>query len=147
MKMPARLALTLALLAAAATPAAAQSSAKPPSYPKPDVLLSTSTDTVGTPIRYPGGTPHVSAYLLKMVPGQSTGWHKHEVPLFARVLSGELAVDYGDKGSKTYRAGDSFMEAMGIWHDGHVVGDAPARLLVVFMGSDTAKNTVMKPAK
>lgn len=129
----------LGLLAAA--PAAAQS------YPKPDVLLDTRTDTVGTPIRYPAGTAHVSSYLLTMVPGQSTGWHKHEVPLYARVLSGVLTVDYGPKGKKTYRAGDTFMEAMGIWHDGHVVGDKPAKLLVVFMGADGAKNTVMKPAK
>lgn len=139
-----RPAVAVALLAASAIPAAAQSASKT-AYPKPEVLLSTSTDTVGAPIRYPGGTPHVSAYMLTMVPGQTTGWHEHEAPLFAHILSGAIEVNYGDKGKKIYRAGDSFMEAMDWPHDGRVLGDKPARMLVVFMGSNTVKNTVMEP--
>lgn len=116
-----------------------------PKGPPPQQLLQTSTDTVGAPIRYPSGTARVSSYLLTMVPGQSTGWHRHDAPLYARVLSGTLTVDYGDRGKKTYRAGDTFMEAMDRWHDGHVVGDEPAKLLIVFMGADGVKNTEMKP--
>lgn len=112
-------------------------------YPAPEKLLETTADTVGTPIRYPEGTPRVSSYILTMVPGHATGWHRHEVPLYARVLDGVLTVDYGDKGTRIYRAGDTFMEAMGIAHNGRVVGDAPARLLIVFMGSDAAENTMV----
>lgn len=132
------IALALALLLADAGPALAQS------YPVPEKLLDTATDTVGAPIRYPAGTARVSSYILTMVPGQETGWHRHDAPLYARVLEGEIAVDYGDKGRKTYRAGDTFMEAMDIWHNGRVIGTAPAKLLVVFIGADGTANTEMR---
>lgn len=131
-------AVVLTLVLAVAGPAGAQS------YPVPEMLLDTATDTVGTPIRYPAGAAHVSSYILTMVPGQETGWHRHDAPLYARVLEGEIAVDYGDKGRKTYAAGDTFMEAMGIWHNGRVVGNRPAKLLVVFMGADGTENTEMR---
>ena len=42
-----------------------------------------------------------------MVPGQETGWHRHDVPLYARVLGGELEVDYGGGTVKRYRAGET----------------------------------------
>ena len=130
-----------ALLCIAASAATAQS------YPTPEKLLVTKSDTVGAPIRYPAGTPQVASYLLTMVPGQTTGWHRHDVPLYARMLGGAITVDYGNGVTKTYRAGDTFMEAMDIWHDGKVISDVPAKILVVFIGSDAAKNTVMKPKK
>lgn len=134
--------MRLAVLAAAAV--AAGCAANPSESPAPVKLIDTKVDTVGAPIRYPEGTAHVSSYVLTLVPGKATGWHRHDVPLYAHVLSGALTVDYGPKGSKTYRTGDTLMEAMDIWHNGHAIGDEPARLLIVFMGSDGAKNTVMR---
>lgn len=113
----------------------------------PEKLLDTMADTVGAPIRYPGGVARVSSFVLTMVPGQVTGWHRHDVPLYARVLSGSITVDYGERGKKTYTAGDTFMEAMDRWHNGHVVGDTAATLLIVFMGAEGAKNTVMRAPK
>lgn len=131
--------LTAALLATVlASTATAQT------YPKPETLLSTRTDTAGAQIRYPAGTAHVSSYLLTMVPGQSTGWHRHDVPLYARMLEGAIIVDYGDGLTKTYRAGDTFMEAMDRYHNGRVVGDATVRILIVFMGADGVANTELR---
>ncbi|MEA3276418.1 MAG: cupin domain-containing protein [Pseudomonadota bacterium] len=40
--------------------------------------------------------------------------------------------------------GDTFMEATGVWHKGRNTGDKPARILVVFMGSETASNVIRR---
>ena len=69
-----------------------------------------------------------------MVPGQSTGWPRRDVPIYARILAGSISVDYGDGVTKTYRAGNTFIESMGHGHNGHVVGDSEAKPLIILMG-------------
>ncbi|MEX2454559.1 MAG: cupin domain-containing protein [Rhodospirillaceae bacterium] len=133
-----RIAATILLSLTMAGPAGAQT------YPAPEPLLVTGADTVGAPIRYPAGTPRVSSYILTMVPGQETGWHRHDVPLYAHILQGILTVDYGDGVVKSYRTGDTFMESMDRYHNGRVEGAADAKLLIVFMGADGVPNTEMR---
>jgi quercetin dioxygenase-like cupin family protein len=133
-----RFAFTLVALPVLAYAAAAQDAA----YPlKP--LLSTSTTVMGEPIRYPRqGKAHVSAAIIALAPGARTVMHKHGVPLFAYILEGELTVDYGSHGKRTYRQGQSFMEAMNIAHFGVNTGTQPARLLAVYMGAKHAKDVI-----
>ncbi len=114
-------------------------------YPPLEVLLQGSETVLGQPIAYPGGTPVVTAAIVTMAPGQETGWHVHEVPLFAWMLDGELTVDYGPDGSRTYHAGDALLEAFRTRHNGRNTGTDAARLLAVFMGADGVANTVMEP--
>lgn len=108
-------------------------------------LLSTGTTILGEPLRYPSGEPHVTASIITLAPGQRTIPHKHGVPLFAYILSGELSVDYGEKGVRTYKAGDSLMEAMDVAHYGFNPGKEPVRLLAVYMGAKGAKD--VEPVK
>ena len=75
---------------------------------------------------------------------QETGWHRHDVPLYARVLGGELEVDYGGGTVKRYRAGDTFLEAMDRYHNGRVVGGGTVQILVVFMGAEGVSDTEMR---
>ena len=112
-------------------------------------VLSTGTTVTDEPIRYPSGTAHITAVELTFKPGQQTGWHIHPVPLFGYVLEGELTVDYGAKGKRTYRKGDALMEAMNEAHNGRNTGRRPLKLLVVFMGADGVPNTstASPPAK
>ena len=119
------------------------SMARPPeTLSKVDVLLSTQKTIIGQPISYPEQTPaKITAAMITMLPGQSTGWHKHDVPLFAYIIDGELTVDYGSHGKRVYRSGDTFMEAIEAPHDGTVTGQTPAKLLAVFMGAEGLKNT------
>ncbi len=107
-------------------------------------LLSGPTKTVvGEDIRYPGGLPaEVTAAVVTLPPGKKTGWHRHGVPLFGYILSGQLQVDYGDKGVRTYDAGDGLMEAMDQRHQGVNAGSEPVRLLVIYMGADGLKNVI-----
>ena len=108
-------------------------------------VLSTGTTVTDEPIRYPSGTPHITAVELTFKPGQQTGWHVHPIPLFGYVLEGELTVDYGAKGKRTYRKGDALMEAMNEAHNGRNTGRRPLKLLVVFMGADGVPNTSAAP--
>lgn len=136
----------LAACAALALAGAAAAQDAPPSYPPLDVLLSTGTTIVGQPFAYPGGAAKITAAIVTMVPGQETGWHRHEVPLFAQILEGELTVDYGPDGTKTYKAGDTLVEAFGTSHNGTNTGDGAVRLLAVFAGAEGAANTVADEA-
>ena len=136
-----RFAFTLAALTALASPAAAQDAA----YPL-EPLLSTGTTVMGEPIRYPRqGSAHINAAIIALAPGSRTIMHKHGVPLFAYILEGELTVDYGSHGKRTYRQGQSFMEAMNIAHFGENTGTQPARLLAVYMGAKHAKDVIPVP--
>jgi quercetin dioxygenase-like cupin family protein len=133
-----------ALAALAAVPALAQSlspalppAPPPPSYPAVP-LLSTGTTIVGEKIRYPSGDAHVTAAIVTLAPGARTVLHKHDVPLFAYILEGELTVDYGTHGKRTYTQGQSLMEAMAVPHFGVNSGDKTMRLIGVYMGADGA---------
>jgi quercetin dioxygenase-like cupin family protein len=67
-------------------------------------------------------------------PGAETGWHTHGVPLVGLILDGELTVDYGDKGQRTYKAGQSLAEAINIPHSGKNTGSGVMRLFAIYMG-------------
>lgn len=116
--------------------------------PKPQFteLLSTSKTVMGEPIVYPTATPaKLTAGIVRMAPGAETGWHTHGVPLAGLILNGELTVDYGDKGQRTYKAGQAFAEAINIPHSGKNTGSGVMRLFVIYMGAEGLPNSV--PAK
>ena len=126
----------------AAGRASAEDAALAKDYPAAP-LLSTSTTILGESIRYPRtGRAHVTAAIVTLAAGARTITHKHGVPLFAYILDGELTVDYGTRGTRTYRQGQSFMEAMAVDHFGVNNGSQPVRLLAVYMGAKHAKDVI-----
>lgn len=115
-------------------------------YPAARPILTSGTTVTGETIRYPtDGAAEITAAIVNVAPGQSTGWHRHGVPLFAYILAGNLTVDYGDKGKRDYKPGDGFLEAMDTTHDGHNGGTTPVSILVVYMGAKGAPQVL--PAK
>jgi quercetin dioxygenase-like cupin family protein len=114
----------LALAFVLVLPATAEESA-PLAYKNLLTPLFKGNETiVGQKIAYPAGEPKV------------TGWHTHQVPLFVTVMDGEVSVDYGSKGVKLYKAGDSFLEAMDWPHNATNKTDAIVRIMAVYMGAD-----------
>ena len=109
-------------------------------------LLSTTQTVVGQPIVYPTEAPaKVAAAIVTMQPGEETGWHQHDVPMFGYILDGEVTVDYGAKGKRVYRRGDAIVEAVDVPHNGRNTGAGEARILSVFMGAEGVPNTQMLP--
>ncbi len=128
-------------LSSALDPALADSAKPPPSYPAVP-LLSTGKTIVGETIHYPKGDAHITAAIVTLAPGGRTILHKHPVPLYAYIIDGELTVDYGTHGKRTYKQGASFMEAMDVAHFGENTGDKPVRILAVYMGADGVKDVL-----
>ena len=74
-----------------------------------EILLETQTTNLGQPIEYPAQIPaQITAMIVTLAPGEETGQHRHPVPLYGQVLSGQVTIDYGEHGSKTYQAGEAF---------------------------------------
>jgi quercetin dioxygenase-like cupin family protein len=110
-------------------------------------LLSTGQTVLSQPIAYPTQSPaKIVSAIVTMLPGEETGWHQHDVPMFGYILEGEVTVTYAGKGTHVYRQGDALMEAIDIPHNGRNTGNIPARILAVFMGADGVPDTEMLPA-
>lgn len=112
-------------------------------YPPLQVLVSASETALGQKFAYPAGMPQITAAIVTLEPGASTGWHHHDVPLFAMILDGELTLDDATGTNRRYVKDDSFIEAFRTPHNGTNTGDAPVRILAVFAGSDAQKNTMI----
>ena len=109
-------------------------------------LLSTSKTVMDENISYPTkGNAKVNALIVTIAPGEKTELHQHGVPLFIYVLDGEVTVDYGDRGKKVFKKGDSYMEAMAVDHTGINVSESPVQILAVYMSADGAQDVI--PAK
>jgi quercetin dioxygenase-like cupin family protein len=109
---------------------------------KPTVtpVLQSSATIIGQPLAYPAGEAEVTAAIVTIPPGGQTGWHVHPVPLFGYMLQGELTVDYGAKGTHTYKTGEGLMEAMNWPHNGMNKGTVPVRILTVYAGAKGTAN-------
>jgi hypothetical protein len=104
------------------------------------------TTVLEQPLAYPkGAAAQVSSTIVELQPGQATGWHKHNVPLYAYVLEGTLTVEYDAGVTKEYPAGTAFMEATKVFHNGSNKGSSVVRVLCVFMGAEGLNNTVKRP--
>lgn len=99
-------------------------------------LFATSETILGEPVAYPAGKPKLTGAVISMAPGQETGWHTHGVPLAGMILEGELTVDYGDKGKRTYKAGQALVESMSTPHNGSNTGSGPMRLFALYIGAE-----------
>ncbi len=128
--------LALAILAASSYRAATREEVT--------ALLDTGKTVLGQTFSYPTGAPaKVAAAIVTMLPGEETGWHKHDVPMFGYILDGEVTVDYGPAGTRVYRKGEALIEAIDWEHNGRNTGGGNARILAVFMGAEGVPNTVL----
>jgi quercetin dioxygenase-like cupin family protein len=93
-----------------------------------------STTVLGQAYTFPSGTPLIKVFRITIAPGMKTAPHQHAIPLLAYVLSGELGVDYGSRGKRTFSAGQSYVEAIEWCHVGYGVGDEAVEILGIYLG-------------
>jgi quercetin dioxygenase-like cupin family protein len=103
----------------------------------PIVITGAPKTTLGQDFKYPAGQPLIKAFNIDIPVGKKTSLHKHLIPLFVYVVSGDLEVDYGSKGKKTYKAGTSYVEAIDWCHLGKAAGKAPVKIIGVYLGEQT----------
>ncbi len=138
--------LSVGLLLGGACSANAQAPAAPsPPAATTTPLLATEQTVIGQEIDYPDGEALITSGIVSLPVGGETGWHVHGAPMFAYVLEGELTVDYGSRGTRTYRAGDALVEAVDWPHNGRNTGTIAVRILTVYSGAEDVVNAAMVP--
>lgn len=132
---------------AADAPDSAGTSGTSPSLEPRTVVLDKAAQTIlGQQLVYPSQSQaQVSSVIVRLQPGETTGFHRHDAPLFVYVMSGEVTVHYDGDVVKQYPAGSSFLEAQGTYHDGRNEGTEPVEIFTVSIGAEGVENTVKRP--
>ncbi len=94
---------------------------------------------------YPTGAPQIQSYNVTIGPKKGTDLHAHSIPVLVYVVSGQMEVDYGSKGKRTFKTGESYIEAINWCHQGLAAGGKPVKVLVSYLGqtnTDTIKPTI-----
>jgi quercetin dioxygenase-like cupin family protein len=106
-------------------------------------LLTSTTTTSGDKIKYlKTDNPEVTALLVRIPSGGSTGWHKHPVPVYAYVLEGKLTVSLKDGRTFNFNKGDALVEVMDTYHNGTNSGSDMVSLAVFYTGAQSVSNVI-----
>ena len=98
-------------------------------------VLKTDTTSIGQKIVYPSfQNDEVSIVKVTIPSGKSTGWHKHNFPVFAYVLQGALTVEIENRKSLQFQQNSSFSEVINTLHNGINNGKEDVILIAFFMG-------------
>jgi quercetin dioxygenase-like cupin family protein len=102
---------------------------------KVTVLLNTTSEWDGKQIVYPQGKAELTALLVEIAPGESTGWHQHPVPSFGFLLEGSLEITLKDGRVKRMQPGEALSEVTDTMHSGRAVSKTPVRIVVFYAGA------------
>ena len=98
-------------------------------------IIKTDTTSIGQKIIYPQfQNNEVTILKVTIPPGKSTGWHKHDFPVFAYVQEGTLTVEIENKKTMTFGTNSSFSEVIDLKHNGVNNGKVNVVLIAFFMG-------------
>ena len=107
-------------------------------------ILSTSQTGMGNDIVYPSGKAKITAFEFTVPVGGPVVPHTHSFPVLIMIQQGEIELTQGGK-SYVYKAGDAFIEDVGVAHESKNIGDVPVKAIVVAMGVEGQK--IMTPVK
>ena len=108
-------------------------------------LLRTDTTSIGQKIIYPDlADPEVTMLKITIPPGKSTGWHKHNIPVFAYVVKGVLTVELEDHQIKKFKEESTFAEVRDTYHNGSNMEDTDLVLIAIYMGGKGQKLSIPK---
>lgn len=98
-------------------------------------LLKTDTTALGQKIVYPVfQDDEITILKITVPPGESTGWHKHIIPVFAYVLEGTLTVELKENKTITLTRNSTFSEVRNTYHNGINKGTENVILIAFYMG-------------
>jgi quercetin dioxygenase-like cupin family protein len=108
-------------------------------------VLKTDTTTTGQKITYPSFIDNeVTMLKITIPPGASTGWHKHEIPVFAYMVEGTLTVEYENHKPVVFTKNSSIAEVKGTYHNGTNKGSENAVLIAIYLGEKGKLNSIKK---
>ena len=107
-------------------------------------IISTGQTGMGNDIVYPSGKAKITAFEFNVPVGGPVVPHTHSFPVLIMIQQGEIELTQGGK-SYIYKAGDAFVEDVGVVHESKNIGDVPVKAIVVAMGVEGQK--IMTPVK
>ena len=107
-------------------------------------IISTSETGMGKEIVYPSGKAMITAFEFTVPVGSPVVAHTHSFPVLIMIQQGEIELTQGGK-SYIYKAGDAFVEDVGVVHESKNIGDVPVKAIVVAIGVEGQK--IMTPVK
>ena len=111
--------------------------------PKVSPVVKATATASGQKLQYPQtDKPEIESVLIEIAPGGETGRHMHPVPTYGYVMEGTLTVEMDHGSPREYAAGSGFLESVNIWHNGKNLGQAPVKVLVVFVSEEGKKNLI-----
>ena len=108
-------------------------------------LLKTTSGWDGKQIVYPEGQAEMTALLIEIAAGESTGWHQHPVPSFAFLLDGTLEITLADGRVKRMQPGEALSEVTDTIHMGRALSKTPVKIVVFYAGSVGKALTLTQP--
>ena len=108
-------------------------------------LLKTTSGWDGKQIVYPEGQAEMTALLIEIAAGESTGWHQHPVPSFAFLLDGTLEISLADGRVKRMQPGEALSEVTDTIHMGRALSKTPVKIVVFYAGSVGKALTLTQP--
>ena len=107
-------------------------------------ILSTSQTGMGNDIVYPTGKAKITAFEFTVPVGSPVVAHTHSFPVLIMIQQGEIELTQDGK-SYIYKAGDAFVEDVGVVHESKNIGNVPVKAIVVAIGVEGQK--IMTPVK
>ena len=107
-------------------------------------IISTSETGMGKEIVYPSGKAMITAFEFTVPVGSPVVAHTHSFPVLIMIQQGEIELTQDGK-SYIYKAGDAFVEDVGVVHESKNIGDVPVKAIVVAIGVEGQK--ILTPVK
>ena len=107
-------------------------------------IISTSQTGMGNEIKYPSGKAMITAFEFTVPVGAPVTPHTHSFPVLIMIQQGEIELIHEGK-TQIYKAGDAFVEDVGIVHESKNIGNVPVKAIVVAIGVEGKK--IMTPVK
>ena len=107
-------------------------------------IISTSETGMGNEIVYPSGKAKLTAFEFTVPVGGPVVAHTHSFPVLIMIQQGEIELTQAGK-SYIYKAGDAFVEDVGVIHESKNIGNVPVKAIVVAIGVEGQK--IMTPVK
>ncbi len=108
-------------------------------------LMQSDINSMGQKISYPEvKDANVTMMKITFPPGETTGWHKHNIPVFSYIIKGTLTVQTEDNNITEYKENTSFAESFNIYHKGTNNGKTDLVVLAIYLGGDEKELSVKK---
>lgn len=112
---------------------------------KVETILKTDTTSLGQFIKYPTvKNPEITIAKITIPPGTNTGWHRHQIPLFAYITKGNLTIEQENGKTEILTVGQASAESFNSYHRGINKGIENVELIAFYLGGDKRPLTEKK---